>query len=241
MDPRRLLVTDLDGTLLGDDAALDRFRSWFGPRRTEVGLVYASGRHLASIRGLVDAGVLPPPDAVISAVGTEVHDRDGNPFPGWAERLAGWDAGRVREVLRPFRWLVPQASEFQSPVKTSYEVDGLTASDDATIRRTLSDAGLSATVVCSGGRYVDVLPALAGKGRATRFLADAWAIDPGDVLVFGDSGNDTELLTSGFRGTMVANAHPDLMFAVASDVYLSPKAFADGVIDGVTYWSAIPT
>jgi len=241
MDPRRLLVSDLDGTLLGDDAALDRFRSWLGPRRAEVGLVYASGRHLESIRTLVDAGVLPPPDAVISAVGTEVHDRDGNAFPGWSDRLSGWDAELVRDVLRPFRWLVPQESEFQSPVKVSYDADGLTASDSATIHRMLEEAGVAATVVSSGGRFVDVLPALAGKGRATRFLAEAWEIAPDDVLVFGDSGNDTELLTSGFRGTMVANAHPDLRSAVASDVYLSPKAFADGVIDGMTYWTAIAT
>jgi sucrose-phosphate synthase len=239
MDPRRLLVTDLDDTLLGDDAALERFRSWLGPRRSEIGLVYASGRSLGSIRGLVDGAVLPPPDAIISSVGTEVHDRDGNAISGWSERLSGWDAERVRIVLRPFHWLRPQASEFQTPVKISYEVDGLTSSDSATIRRTLEDAGIPATVVFSGRRFVDVLPPLAGKGQATRFLVDAWGIAPHDVLVFGDSGNDTELLTSGFRGTVVANAHPDLRDAVASDVYLSPKAFADGIIDGVSHWSAV--
>lgn len=237
MDPRRLLVTDLDGTLLGDDAALARFRSWLAPRRADLGLAYASGRHVASIRALVAADVLPPPDAVISAVGTEVHDRDWIAFPGWSERFVGWDAERVREVLRPFRRLTLQPSEFQSPVKTSYEVDGLTAEDEATIGRTLADAGLPATVVHSGGRFVDILPAVAGKGRATRFLVDAWSIPPDHVLVFGDSGNDTELLTSGFRGTMVANAQPELRSAVAPEVYLSPKAFADGVIDGATHWS----
>ena len=178
MDPRRLLVTDLDGTLLGDDAALARFRSWLAVRRAGFGLVYASGRHLASIQALVAEDILPPPDAAISAVGTEVHDRDWLTFPGWSERFVDWDAERVRDVLRPFRWLLPQPSEFQSPVKTSYEVDGLTASDDATIRRTLSDAGLPATVVYSGGRFVDILrpsPARAGRrgsspmpGRSTR-------------------------------------------------------------------------
>lgn len=238
MDPGRILVTDLDGTLLGDDAALARFRVWLAPRRSRLRLAYASGRHLASVRDLVDREVLPAPDATISAVGTEIHDTHDRPFPGWSERFDDWDADRVRELLRPFHWLVPQAAEFQTSIKTSYDVDGLSASDSATIRGTLADAGLAATVVSSGGRFVDVLPATAGKGRATRFLADAWSIDSADVLVVGDSGNDIELLTSGFRGTIVANALPELRLAVSSDVYQSPASFADGVIDGVTHWSA---
>lgn len=182
-------------------------------------------------------GVLPPPDAVISAVGTAVHDRDWIAFADWSERLAGWDGTMVREALRPFRWLVPQDATFQSTSKCSFEVADLSSSDDAAIRRALTDAGIPATVVCSGGRYVDVIPGVAGKGRATRFLADRWSIAPEDVLVFGDSGNDADMLNAGFRGTMVANAEPDLRAAVAADVYRSPRAFADGVIDGATHWS----
>lgn len=237
MDPRRLLVTDLDGTLLGDDAALARFREWLATRREQERLVYASGRHLASIQGLIADGVLPRPDALISAVGTEIHDPDGVAVPGWSERFADWDAERVRVALRPFRWLVPQASEFQSPIKISYEVDGLTDSDHETLRRTLAEVAVRATIVYSGGRFVDILPADAGKGMATRFLADLWGIAPDEILVFGDSGNDTELLTSGFRGTIVANAQPELQYLARSDVYRSPEAFADGVIDGIRHWS----
>lgn len=237
MDPRRLLVSDLDGTLLGDDAALARFRDWLAPRRDRERLVYASGRHLDSIQSLVADGILPRPDALISAVGTEIHDPDGAPIAGWTERFAGWDASVVRHVLRPFDWLAPQPSEFQTPTKVSYEVESLTESDRATIGRTLDKAGLRTTIVYSGGRYLDILPATAGKGMATRFLADLWGIDADDILAFGDSGNDTELLTSGFHGTMVANAQPELRLAVDGHVYRSPEAYADGVIDGIRHWS----
>ena len=56
------------------------------------------------------------------------------------------------------------------------------------------------------------------------------------MLVFGDSGNDLDLLSSGFSGTIVANALPELRQAVPADVYRSPFPFADGVLDGIRHW-----
>ncbi len=238
MDAPRVVVADLDGTLLGDDAALARFRSWLAPRRAEHRLIYASGRSLASVQGLVQAGSLPQPDAVISNVGVEIWDAAGRPWPGWSERFDGWQADRVREALRPLTWLEPQAEIFQSRLKASYHVRAMTSTHRSDIERTLGHAGLRATLVYSGGIYLDLLPPQAGKGVAARFLAREWAIPATDVLAFGDSGNDAELLTSGFRGTVVANALPELRDAVGDDVYWSPKAYADGVLDGIRFWSA---
>jgi sucrose-6F-phosphate phosphohydrolase len=234
---RRLLVTDLDGTLLGDDLALERFRAWLGPRRDGHRLVYASGRRFASVDELVAGGVLPRPDAVISGVGTEIDDPAGRPWPGWSARFDGWDADRVRETLRSFSRLVLQADVFQSPLKASYDVPGLTVAESVAIRRALIGADLDATLVYSSELHLDILPSRAGKGQATRFLADGWAIETGDILAFGDSGNDAELLGSGFRGTIVANALPELVAAIDREVYRSPEPYADGVLDGIRFWS----
>ncbi len=239
MDARRILVSDLDGTLLGDDGALGRFRAWLDERRDAYRVVYASGRRIESVLGLVDAGTLPAADAVISSVGTEVFDGIGGVWAGWGDAFEDWDAELVRETLRPLRWLEPQPDADQSPRKASYDVWGLSPSDQATIRQKLAEAGLVVELVYSGGRYLDLLPALAGKGRAARFLADGWGIGVEDVLAFGDSGNDAQLLSSGFRGTIVANALPELREAVSRDVYQSPRPFADGVLDGIQHWSNV--
>jgi sucrose-6F-phosphate phosphohydrolase len=240
MDPGHLVVTDLDGTLLGDDAALDRFRRWHARARPGHRLVYASGRMPGSVRQLIADGILPPPDAVISGVGTEIHDVAGAAWPGWSERFDGWHADRVRDLLRPLRWIEPQDKAHQSARKASYDVPGLTPADRDTIHRVLAQGGMRAALVYSGGRYLDILPEEAGKGRAARFLARHWSIPDGDVLAFGDSGNDLELLGSGFRGTMVANALPELFLSAPADVYRSPATYADGVLDGIRFWTSAP-
>ena len=239
MGRRRLLVTDLDGTLVGDDAALDRFRTWVAGSRSEHRLVYATGRHRPSLVALMEEAALPRPDALVSAVGTEIHDAEGRPWPGWTDRFAGWHAERVRQIVRGLPWLEPQVDACQSWLKASYTVTRIADADLGLIRRMLRDAGIVATLTYSGGENLDVLPAAAGKGRAARFLADGWGIPPSDVLAFGDSGNDAEMLNAGFRGTIVANALPELRDAVGSEVYRSPAAFADGVLDGIRHWGDI--
>ena len=233
----RLLVADLDGTLLGDEPALSRFADWLGCRHDRYRLAYASGRHQESVAAVIASTALPDPDAVISAVGTEIHDARWRPWPGWRERFEGWDAAAVRRILRPIRWLELQPDEAQTPLKASYDVQGLTAADLATVRQALAAEGVASTLVYSANLHLDVLPPAAGKGNAARFLADAWAVAPADVLVFGDTGNDMQLFQQGFRGTLVANALPELSLAVGADVYRSPLPYASGVLDGVIHWS----
>ena len=124
------------------------------------------------------------------------------------------------------------------PGRSATTCQGLSPSDAATIERTLADRGLRAKLVYSSGRHLDILPSGAGKGLASRFLAESWAIPPSSVLAFGDSGNDRELLASGFKGTVVGNALPEILAAVGPEVYRSPAPFADGILDGIRHWSS---
>src|SRR5690606_25882668 len=73
MERLNLIVSDLDGTLLGDDGALRCFAAWYDERRADFRLVYSSGRFLDSVRQSIAETYLPEPDAVICGVGTEIY------------------------------------------------------------------------------------------------------------------------------------------------------------------------
>jgi sucrose-6F-phosphate phosphohydrolase len=236
---QKLLVTDLDGTLIGDEAALTRFRAAWPTLSADYYLVYASGRPYRSIRQVMADQALPAPDAVISGVGSEIYDDTGFPWPGWARRHTAWSGDLVRATLAQFPRLRLQTDDSQTPLKVSYRVEDLTLKEEVEIRRALEAAGLEITFIYSHGSYLDILPSGAGKGLATRFLAEEWRLTDEEVLVFGDSGNDIELLAAGFRSTMVANGLPELRAVIGSEVYLSPESYADGILDGLRYWSQI--
>jgi sucrose-6F-phosphate phosphohydrolase len=237
MDPIRLLVSDLDGTLLGDDDALSAFRSWIKATRSDWRLAYATGRTLASVEGLIADGVLPRPDAVIANVGTEIYGPDGRTWPGWPTWDPDWDAAVARSLLAAVPGIDLQADANQTDWKASFHAPGLDASAVDDIRAALVDADIDATVIYSSAQDLDVMPPGSGKAAATRHLARDWKLDPDDVLAAGDSGNDLDLLTAGFRAIVVANAQPELRDLSHPLVFHARRPYAAGVLDGIEHWT----
>ena len=68
-----LLATDLDGTFVGDQEALEKLLRFFDDSPDEVALVYVTGRHLSSARSLIAKEGLPTPDMLITDVGTSIY------------------------------------------------------------------------------------------------------------------------------------------------------------------------
>lgn len=93
-----LLVSDLDGTLIGDAAGLRAFASFWRDAAAPTGsrLVFSTGRSLPSFLALAaELGeALPTPDALVCSVGTCVYRP--TPGGGWAED-AGWRARLDRD------------------------------------------------------------------------------------------------------------------------------------------------
>lgn len=238
MEGPRLVVSDLDGTLLGNDEALERFAAWCRPRQRDgLRLVYATGRLFESVAAVVKSTPLPEPVAVIGAVGSEIRFfPEGRPAEAWPPCFAPWDADGVRRVMADFAQLQPQPSEFQTPHKLSYYAHDLDIGFLVEVRRRLAMAGHGVEVVYSSRRDLDVLPAGVSKGTATIYLATLWRLTPQEVVVAGDTGNDASMFRRGFRGVIVGNAQPELKALQSPDVYHAARPCAAGVLEGLWHW-----
>ncbi len=239
MGAQRLLISDLDGTLLGDPAGEARFVDWARTARDRWRVVYATGRTLASVLELVEAGRLIAPDAVLSNVGTEIHDPDGAAWADWPPGGHAWDVDRIAATMAAIPGIEPQPADAQSPEKSSCHANDLSDVALHDIRASLERAGQSVTVVYSAQRFLDILPGWGGKARAARFVADAWGFGQDQVVVAGDSGNDLDLLGSGMRAVIVANAGAELAGLRGERIHRSDRTFADGVLDGIERWEGI--
>ncbi|MBX3029850.1 MAG: HAD-IIB family hydrolase [Chloroflexi bacterium] len=233
----RVLISDLDGTLLGDPAALDRFvavtAAWSGRPR----LVYATGRTARSVWYEVDHGGLPPPDAIITDVGTAIAGGDREPWPEWPTVRATWDVTMVRAALLDLPGLALQPNEAQTPWKVSYHASGMDRAALRRVARTLRRVGIQGRLVYSSCRDLDVLPRGVGKGPAARHVLGRWGIPPSDVVTAGDTGNDRDLLRTGGVGIVVGNALPELaaLRSRAGNRIVHARAHhADGVLEGLS-------
>ena len=251
-----LLVSDVDGTLLGPDhadpasaaaAGLRDFRAFYDDRRARgaLGLALSSGRFAASVLRSVRETDLPVPDAIIGGVGTELFLRDAagefpHPLADWPATFADWDAEAVRFALAVVPRLVTQPEEFQSDYKASYYLRNAGPGELRDLETRLADAGVAARVVYSSNRDLDVLPAAADKGNAAVFLGEYFGVPPHRTVVAGDSGNDAAMFRGAFRGVAVANALPELANCGHPHLYRARAGAAAGVAEGCRHWTDRP-
>jgi sucrose-6F-phosphate phosphohydrolase len=232
-----LLISDVDNTLLGDDAALETFARWRRDRGGELALVYSSGRFYDSVVESVESTQLPSPSAIIGGVGTDIRRYpSGERLDAWTDCFVGWDAVVIRNALAEFASLELQPERFLSPHKVSYYAHDAAPQLLADVQSRLAALGQQAQLVYSSQRDLDILPAAAGKGAAARFLARQWGMPAERVLVSGDSGNDASMFAQGFRGIVVANAHAELKELCNPHVYHATRAHAAGVQEGLEHW-----
>jgi len=233
----RLLVSDIDGTLLEDGVAtagLETLRLLIESRGDSIRVVYATGRSFQSTWTLVLRNVLPVPNAIASAVGTEVW------LPPWTEASEefersiskGWDRQAVVDVVEEFREVDLQPGQFQTPLKVSFFLRNRAMVP--AIGRALKRCGLECRLVYSGGRFLDALPVRAGKRNAIKHIVKTWGMEDISVLACGDSTNDLDMIRDPrFHGVVVGNSERQMRNLRESKlVHVSKLPYAAGVLEG---------
>lgn len=244
VDPgARLLVCDIDGTLIGCRDGLQRFIAW-QTARPDVVFAVATGRSFHSALDVLEQAGIARPRCLITSVGSEIHHLgpDGityEPDRAWQARCAsGWRRDAIAARLAERDDIRPQSPLEQRPYKLGYF-----AADDAgiaeRIRLDLAARGLAASVVHSHGRYVDVMPAGVAKGSAVSHLRRLWGLSAERVVVAGDSGNDIDMLRAVRCAIIVGNARPELVRCTdLAHAYRARAGYGQGVVEGVEHYLA---
>lgn len=245
IEQRRILVTDIGGTITGDrkyseiQDEINNLRQKMAQVQDVVTLVYSSGQNLQGILEKIEQYQLIVPDYVISSVGTEIHRMPGeHPLDEWYQYIRpGFQREQiVAYMAKNYPRYELQPGESQTPLKISYFVEQASQEKLQELRQQMLKAQLPARLVYSADLYLDIIPERAGMGTSVKFLTDSLVLSPSQVFVCGDSGNDIDLFQYGFRGIVVANASHELKEAVELSAYFSHTPYAQGLLEGLEHY-----
>lgn len=234
----RLIVSDMDGTLLDEHGVVpDRLWSQL-ERLRERGIVFApaSGRQYAALHQLFEQAidgmcVIAENGSIVMQDGEELSsvtiERDGAAaIVRTLRRLAadGTDLGivlcgkRGAVVERADERFLEAAGQYFADLTV---VDDLLEHDDDILKLAVVDfhdpdavaAGLAAfsatlQIVVSSERWVDIMSRSIDKGLAVRALQERLGVTPAQTAVFGDYLNDLQMMDAAEHSFAMANAHP---------------------------------
>lgn len=236
----RLIVTDMDGTLLDGARRLPRHFPAIANGLAERGIDWAiaSGRQLANLRAQFAALGMRPDiiaeNGALAVAGGETAPffRDLTPaaffaetlgtaltIPGATPVLCGAECAWVHDAYPENFGEVGHYFTETALWHTLGEVLGREVCKVALYHpdaagclwpRLSPLARTDLRVILSSPHWVDVQPARVNKGRALSALLARRGLRPEQAMVFGDYLNDAEMMTLGTHAVAMGNAHPDL-------------------------------
>lgn len=251
----KLIASDMDRTLLDDDGELPAGFGELIERLHDEGIYFvaASGRPVYTLRNMFrnyldrvvlmgdNGGLIMLGDQVLykSAMPTEVYRRLARYVHETAGsgNVCGYDAAYIEkrdEALEPnYRTFyheikfVDDLEQLDVPANkfTIFFIDNSAPEHFEKLKETGLVDGLSAAT--SGPMWIDVMMPGVNKGEGLRHVGEALGIGVEDMMAFGDTFNDKEMLATAGFGFMVANATPG-MEAYAR--YVAPANTEAGVV-----------
>ncbi|MFT4199872.1 Cof-type HAD-IIB family hydrolase [Gordonia sp. (in: high G+C Gram-positive bacteria)] len=234
----RLVVSDMDGTLLLDDGSVpDDFWPLLAEmNRRGIAFVPASGRQLATLQRLfaerggpdlsyiAENGTLVwragkvlstttlPDEAALGVVeAVRTATADGANLGVVVCRAGGAVVERTDDpfVAECARYYV-QLDCVEDLAEHCRDVLKLAIFDfdDAATAAERYFADVDQQVVVSGAHWIDVMDRSANKGHGVRALQAALGVSAEQTAAFGDYLNDVEMLAAAGHSFAVANAHP---------------------------------
>lgn len=257
-----MVVSDLDGTLLGADGAVSPRNAAALARAADAGVkvVIATGRPVYNLAPVLDIGFTGMAVCMNGAVTFDIAEGavrqatllDPTVMQQFADDLAELDfpfglaVERAIDTRRDFwaeqSYLHPwhdvtvqwtdRADLLAGPAVKMYIRYGETS---GALLHTIREvaAGRVATTDSSGDGLVEVAAAGVSKASALDRLASGWGIAAADAVAFGDMPNDLEMLQWAGRSVAMANAHAEVV-AVATEI--GEHHTADGVAQVLERW-----
>ncbi len=236
----RALFTDIDQSLLGDAEGVRQFVAAMHENRKCATFGIATGRRLdAALTELKRQGI-PHPDVLITSLGTEIHyaprlTRDKY----WNEHIDYlWRPATVRRVLSGYPGLEPQPKSEQTRFKISYHYDPDQPPDIEELTSLLRSRDVTANLIQSFGRFLDIIPSRASKGQALRYVAQRWGIPLERILVAGGSGADEDMMRGNTLAVVVANRHGEELSQLVDleRIYFADRPHALGILEAAGYY-----
>ena len=233
----RLLVSDIDNTLLGDRVALKKLIAYL--QSSGIGFGVATGRSIESAREILKEWEVPSPDLWITSVGSEIyHGVNVKADTSWREHINDqWQPELVRSAIAELSGIELQSPEGQRPHKVSYLVDDAKAPSIKAIQAHLQQHQLQVQLIYSHQEFLDILPFKASKGDAVSYSAIQLGMQMDRILVAGDSGNDEQMLAGNAKAVVVGNYSSELeKLRGHDDIYFANGYYAQGILEAITHY-----
>lgn len=235
----KMLICDIDNTLIGNQAGLEELISWLRKNIGTIGFGIATGRTLESAIKILRKHRVPMPDVLITSVGSEINYGPKLTLDTeWINHIRHlWRRDDLQQAMQAIPGLRLQAPENQREFKLSYIANPKKMPAVEEIYRHLHALNLHAQLIYSHEEFLDVLPVRASKGHAIRYLAYKWGLPLRSFLVAGDSGNDSEMLVGDTLGIIVGNHSPELAHLRGLEqIYFADNYYASGVLEGLSHY-----
>jgi len=236
----RMLVTDLDQSLLGDPDSRGDFLRVVREHRKSVTYCIATGRRIDSALAVMKKHGIPLPDVLMSSAGTRIHYGSAlNEDHLWADHIDhDWSPRRIRHLLTDVPGLKLQEKIKQTDAKISYYYDPLLAPSMDAINTLLRQQDITANVLLSFGQFLDVLPSRASKGQALRYVAQRLGIALDKILVAGGSGADEDMMRGNTLAVVVENRHDEELSLLpeVDRIYFAEGKYAAGILKAIDHY-----